>query len=106
MSVCVCGWLAVCEGYNQSVYSPLQVRLLQEENDTLKLRQRGLRTAELERDELSRQLEAAKEDLLREQKQARLQREELSEVPAPHSHPLNEKKQMIIKIIRFYSFSC
>ncbi|PVD32966.1 hypothetical protein C0Q70_08414 [Pomacea canaliculata] len=71
--------LSEIRGFQALGISMETVRLLQEENDTLKLRQRGLRTAELERDELSRQLEAAKEDLLREQKQARLQREELSE---------------------------
>ena len=44
------------------------------------MRQRNMDVLELERDELARQLESAKDDLLREQKQSRLQREEMSEV--------------------------
>ncbi|KAK7087150.1 ELKS/Rab6-interacting/CAST family member 1-like [Littorina saxatilis] len=56
-----------------------EAKTLHEENASLKQRQRGMEVLRLERDECARQLDAAKDDLLREQKQARLQREELSE---------------------------
>ena len=58
----------------------MQAKTLQAENSSLRQRQRSLEVLQLERDELSRQLDSAKDDLLREQKQGRLHREEMAEV--------------------------
>ena len=58
----------------------VQAKTLQAENSSLRQRQRSLEVLQLERDELSRQLDGAKDDLLREQKQGRLHREEMAEV--------------------------
>jgi hypothetical protein len=53
---------------------------LEEENASLKVRLRHMDGLELERDELVRQLDSAKEDLFNEQRQSRNKVEELQEV--------------------------
>lgn len=58
----------------------LQTLALIQENESLKHRLRQADGVELERDELVRQLEMAKEDLFNEQKQARHKTEELKDV--------------------------
>lgn len=58
----------------------LQTLALIQENESLKHRLRQADGLELERDELVRQLEMAKEDLFNEQKQARHKVEELKDV--------------------------
>ena len=58
----------------------LQVTSLEEENASLKVRLRHMDGLELERDELVRQLDSAKEDLFNEQRQSRNKIEELQEV--------------------------
>ncbi|RUS69283.1 hypothetical protein EGW08_022955, partial [Elysia chlorotica] len=57
----------------------LDAKATKEENLCLKTKVRSLEGLQLERDELVRQLEATKEDLLREQKASRLHRAELQE---------------------------
>ncbi|CAL1527888.1 unnamed protein product [Lymnaea stagnalis] len=57
----------------------LEVKLVKEENQSLKARLRSIEGLELERNELVRQLDSAKEDLFREQKHGRLQTAELQE---------------------------
>ncbi|XP_021371725.1 myosin-3-like isoform X3 [Mizuhopecten yessoensis] len=56
-----------------------KTRDLVKENDSLKLRLRQMDGLELERDELVRQLELAKEDLFNEQRKARKEKEDLKE---------------------------
>lgn len=57
-----------------------QMTSLEEENASLKVRLRHMDGLELERDELVRQLDSAKEDLFNEQRQSRNKVEELQEV--------------------------
>ena len=58
-----------------------QTNELVSENENLKIKVRHVDGLELERDELVRQLELAKEDLFTEQRKFRMEREELKEVP-------------------------
>ena len=71
-----------------------QAKTLHDENASLKMKQRNMAVLELERDELSRQLESAKDDFFREQKQSRLQREEMSEVSVKRSEEDMDKKKV------------
>ncbi|XP_059141277.1 myosin heavy chain, clone 203-like, partial [Physella acuta] len=57
----------------------MEVKNVKDENEALKVKLRNMEGLGLERDELVRQLDAAKEDLLREQKHIRLQEAELRE---------------------------
>ena len=65
---------------HESQYFTFQTLALIQENESLKHRLRQADGLELERDELTRQLEMAKEDLFNEQKQARHKVEELKDV--------------------------
>ncbi|CAG5116170.1 unnamed protein product [Candidula unifasciata] len=57
----------------------LEIKAIKEENVSLKSKLRNVEGLQLERDELVRQMEAAKEDLFREQKHGRARMEELQE---------------------------
>ena len=60
----------------------VQAKTLAEENAGLRVRQRGLDVLQRERDELNRQLEVTRDELLKEQKQTRLRRDEVNAVLA------------------------
>ena len=58
----------------------LQLQRMQDECTALRLKVRTQEGLQLERDELVRQLEQTKDELFNEQRQGRMQKEELQEV--------------------------